>query len=270
MCRSPSSTSAVSSTPPSRTGTARTSAGRSCTRTRTRSGLPNQGVMILYEVLNEREGVLAERTYSVWPDMEALMREHQVPAVHGGLAPPAEGVRRLRAQLLHRARLHQHAHRARPGGHPAGGQGPHDRRPDRPRGRPRGLQPRADRGLHRLRRHRRRRAGRARHDRDRPRLEGRGPPRRARGGPVPPREDRFGVRPRLLRRGVPGRRPHRPCRTEQVGRARGGCPSTPSWTSTSGPTPSSPWSRSPRPSTSGCPWRSSAAAPAAAVSARPA
>src|SRR5215469_11309580 len=42
-------------------------------------GLPNQGVMILYEVLNEREGVLAERTYSVWPDLEALMREHGVP-----------------------------------------------------------------------------------------------------------------------------------------------------------------------------------------------
>jgi len=42
-------------------------------------GLPNQGVMILYEVLNEREGVLAERTYSVWPDLEALMREHRVP-----------------------------------------------------------------------------------------------------------------------------------------------------------------------------------------------
>ncbi|MEV3966355.1 TIGR03960 family B12-binding radical SAM protein [Nocardia sp. NPDC050193] len=42
-------------------------------------GLPNQGVMILYEVLNEQEGVLAERTYSVWPDLEALMREHSVP-----------------------------------------------------------------------------------------------------------------------------------------------------------------------------------------------
>jgi radical SAM family uncharacterized protein len=42
-------------------------------------GLPNQGLMILYEVLNEREGVLAERTYSVWPDLEALMREHHVP-----------------------------------------------------------------------------------------------------------------------------------------------------------------------------------------------
>ncbi|MEY9838722.1 TIGR03960 family B12-binding radical SAM protein [Streptacidiphilus sp. EB103A] len=42
-------------------------------------GLPNQGVMILYEVLNEREGVLAERTYSVWPDLEKLMREQRVP-----------------------------------------------------------------------------------------------------------------------------------------------------------------------------------------------
>jgi len=42
-------------------------------------GLPNQGLQILYEVLNEREGTLAERTYSVWPDLEALMREHRVP-----------------------------------------------------------------------------------------------------------------------------------------------------------------------------------------------
>jgi radical SAM family uncharacterized protein len=42
-------------------------------------GLPNQGVQILYEILNEREGVLAERTYSVWPDLEALMRENAIP-----------------------------------------------------------------------------------------------------------------------------------------------------------------------------------------------
>jgi radical SAM family uncharacterized protein len=42
-------------------------------------GLPNQGVMILYEVLNEQPDVLAERTYAVWPDLEALMREHGVP-----------------------------------------------------------------------------------------------------------------------------------------------------------------------------------------------
>src|SRR4051794_27327883 len=42
-------------------------------------GLPNQGVMILYEVLNEQPDVLAERTYAVWPDLEALMRRHGVP-----------------------------------------------------------------------------------------------------------------------------------------------------------------------------------------------
>src|SRR6202042_991885 len=42
-------------------------------------GLPNQGVMILYEILNEMQGVLAERTYAVWPDMEALLRKHHIP-----------------------------------------------------------------------------------------------------------------------------------------------------------------------------------------------
>src|SRR5262244_3845907 len=42
-------------------------------------GVPNQGIQILYEILNERDGVLAERTYSVWPDLESLMRHHQVP-----------------------------------------------------------------------------------------------------------------------------------------------------------------------------------------------
>ena len=42
-------------------------------------GLPNQGVQILYEVLNERDWILAERTYSVWPDMEAVMREDEIP-----------------------------------------------------------------------------------------------------------------------------------------------------------------------------------------------
>jgi radical SAM family uncharacterized protein len=42
-------------------------------------GLPNQGVMILYELLNERPDTLAERTYAVWPDLERLMRRHGVP-----------------------------------------------------------------------------------------------------------------------------------------------------------------------------------------------
>jgi radical SAM family uncharacterized protein len=42
-------------------------------------GQPNQGIAILYEVLNEQPGVLAERTYSVWPDLERLMRDNDVP-----------------------------------------------------------------------------------------------------------------------------------------------------------------------------------------------
>ncbi|QIG42207.1 TIGR03960 family B12-binding radical SAM protein [Nocardioides anomalus] len=42
-------------------------------------GLPNQGVQILYEVLNERDWIVAERTYAVWPDMEQVMREHGIP-----------------------------------------------------------------------------------------------------------------------------------------------------------------------------------------------
>ncbi len=42
-------------------------------------GAPNQGVQILYEVLNEREHLLAERCYAVWPDLETLMRQAEVP-----------------------------------------------------------------------------------------------------------------------------------------------------------------------------------------------
>ncbi|GAA1372640.1 TIGR03960 family B12-binding radical SAM protein [Luteococcus sanguinis] len=42
-------------------------------------GQPNQGVAILYEILNERDWILAERTYAVWPDLEKLMRAHQIP-----------------------------------------------------------------------------------------------------------------------------------------------------------------------------------------------
>jgi radical SAM family uncharacterized protein len=42
-------------------------------------GAPNQGVQILYEVINGVEDALAERTYAVWPDLEALMRERDIP-----------------------------------------------------------------------------------------------------------------------------------------------------------------------------------------------
>jgi radical SAM family uncharacterized protein len=42
-------------------------------------GQPNQGVQILYEVLNERPSTMAERGFAPWPDMEALMRRERIP-----------------------------------------------------------------------------------------------------------------------------------------------------------------------------------------------
>ncbi len=42
-------------------------------------GLPNQGLQILYEILNERDDALAERAYAPWVDMEAAMRSADVP-----------------------------------------------------------------------------------------------------------------------------------------------------------------------------------------------
>jgi radical SAM family uncharacterized protein len=42
-------------------------------------GLPNQGLQILYELLNDRDDALAERAYAPWADMEALMRRRSLP-----------------------------------------------------------------------------------------------------------------------------------------------------------------------------------------------
>ncbi len=42
-------------------------------------GLPNQGLQILYEILNERDDAVAERAYAPWTDMEAAMRTAGVP-----------------------------------------------------------------------------------------------------------------------------------------------------------------------------------------------
>ena len=42
-------------------------------------GLPNQGLQILYEILNERDDAAAERTYAPWVDLEAELRRHRVP-----------------------------------------------------------------------------------------------------------------------------------------------------------------------------------------------
>ncbi|HEY8216283.1 MAG TPA: TIGR03960 family B12-binding radical SAM protein [Acidimicrobiia bacterium] len=42
-------------------------------------GLPNQGLQILYEILNERDDAAAERAYAPWVDLEAELRAHGLP-----------------------------------------------------------------------------------------------------------------------------------------------------------------------------------------------
>ncbi|HSL43013.1 MAG TPA: TIGR03960 family B12-binding radical SAM protein [Anaerolineales bacterium] len=42
-------------------------------------GVSNVGLKILYDQVNQRDDALAERAYSPWMDMEALMREHGIP-----------------------------------------------------------------------------------------------------------------------------------------------------------------------------------------------
>ena len=42
-------------------------------------GLPNQGLQILYEILNERPDAVAERSYAPWVDMEAALRTAGLP-----------------------------------------------------------------------------------------------------------------------------------------------------------------------------------------------
>ena len=51
-------------------------------------GLPNQGIAILYAVLNEQEGISCERGYVPWIDMADAMREADVPLLSlEGAAP---------------------------------------------------------------------------------------------------------------------------------------------------------------------------------------
>jgi len=42
-------------------------------------GLPNQGLQILYEILNERPDALAERSYAPWTDLEEVLRREGIP-----------------------------------------------------------------------------------------------------------------------------------------------------------------------------------------------
>ena len=70
-------------------------------------GLPNQGLQILYEILNERADAVAERAYAPWTDLEAQLRAHGLPLFSVDTHRPARRVRPARLQPLGRARLHE-------------------------------------------------------------------------------------------------------------------------------------------------------------------
>src|SRR5438309_5589354 len=53
-------------------------------------GLPNQGLQILYEILNERGDALAERSYAPWVDMDQLMRQRRIPLFSVDTHAPAD------------------------------------------------------------------------------------------------------------------------------------------------------------------------------------
>ena len=190
-------------------------------------GLPNQGVQILYEILNERDWILAERTYAVFSDMEQVMRDNAIPQFTVDGHRPVGAFDVLGTLVRDRARLHQHAHRARPGRHPAARRRPHRRPPDRAGRRPLGVQPRADRRLHRRRRARRRRGDRARDQRGHPRVEAAGPPGWPRRAAVPARCLRRRLRAQVLRRRVPARRPDQAGRPQPLRRPVAGAQAHP-------------------------------------------
>ena len=233
-------------------------------------GVPNQGVMILYEVLNERPDALAERTYAVWPDMEALLREHGRARSSPSTATAACATSTCSASRFSTELGYTNMLTALDlAGIPLHARGPR-------RSRTRSSSPA---GTRRSTPSRSPTSSTPRSSATASRPCWRSPTSSATGRP----QGRPGGREELLMRLARTGGVYVPAfydvdylpdgRIQRVapGRAtacRGGCPSTPSWTSTRGPTRSSRSCRWPSRCTSACRSRSSAAAPAAAGSAR--
>ena len=119
-------------------------------------GLPNQGVQILYEVLNERDWIVAERTYAVWPDMEQVMRagdaEGPIPQFTVDAHRPVRAFDVFGLSFSTELGYTNMLNALDLAGIPLHARRPHRRRPDRAGRRPRRVQPRADRRLPRRRR----------------------------------------------------------------------------------------------------------------------
>ena len=142
-------------------------------------GLPNQGVMILYELLNERPDALAERTYAVWPDLEALMREHGIPQFTVDAHRPVGAFDVLGVSFSTELGYTNLLTALDLAGIPLAAADRDRRAPDRARRRARRLQPGADRRVPGRGGARRRRAGGRRDHRRAGRVEGVRLPRRA-------------------------------------------------------------------------------------------
>ena len=199
-------------------------------------GLPNQGVAILYEVLNERDWVLAERTYAVWPDMERVMRDGDaagpIPQFTVDSHRPVRAFDVLGVSFSTELGYTNLLNALDLAGIPIRATDRGEDDPHRAGRRARRVQPRADRRLHRRRRPRRRRGGRAGDLRGDPGVEVRGPARRpgshpARGAAAPAGGLRWRLRAPVLRRRVPRRTGASAgsCRTSPT--FPGGWPSTP-------------------------------------------
>ena len=232
-------------------------------------GLPNQGLQILYEILNERDDAVAERAYAPWVDFEAsMLRASGVPLfsvdTHRAAADFDVLAFNLSAELVYTNVLNC----IDLAGVPVRAEDRAARPPARHRGRPLHLQPRAAGRLRRRVRDRRRRRGRQRDHRGRRRVEARRPRRRARrvlrdlatitGVYVPSLYDVEYDGPRAAGDHAAASR-----------RARRRSRSAPSPTSPTGRTRRTSSCRSSRSCTTGSTSRSSGAARAAAASARP-
>ena len=232
-------------------------------------GLPNQGIQILYEVLNEQRRRARRAHLRVWPDLEALMREHGVPQFTVDAHRPVGAFDVLGVSFATELGYTNLLTALDLAGIPLLAADRADDAPARARRRPRRVQPRADRRLPGRGGARRRRAGRAGHHRPDPRT-GSGRAARAAGTACCcgwPRRRR--LRAPLLRRRLPAGRPDPAGRAEPPRRAAHGRQAHRDGPGRVAVPAQAASCRSPRPCTSGTAWRSSAAAPGAAGSARP-
>ena len=83
-------------------------------------GMSHHGLQVLYSLMNRRDDWCAERVFTPWPDMEALLRRARTTALQPGNVHGTFGVRRRRFVLTVRNQFAQRADDDRIGRHSAG------------------------------------------------------------------------------------------------------------------------------------------------------